>query len=121
MHGIRKFNNPTDNATIAILNLHLGKTVLPDGDERGDTILAVVEEDDHAVGVHRLSGVELVVLEVGDDLLGEALSLGLAVLDLGLVSTLGLESLLNGLHVACRLSVRPPIEASMDAPLRYVR
>lgn len=28
------------------LNLHLSKTVLPDGDVRSGTVLAVVEEDD---------------------------------------------------------------------------
>lgn len=39
------------NGTLAIqqnaetLDLHLLKTVLPDDDERGDTVLAVVEED----------------------------------------------------------------------------
>jgi hypothetical protein len=119
MHGIRKFNNPIDcNPSITILNLHLGKTVLPDGDVRRDTILTVVEEDNHAVGVHRLAGEELVVLEVADDLLGEALSLGLEILDLGLVSTLGLESLLNGLHVACGLSVMRPLEDSIERTLK---
>ena len=87
------------------LNLHLLETVLPDGDEWGDTVLAVVEEDNHAVGVHGLAGEELVVLEVGDDLLGVALGLGLKVLDGGLVGTLGLESLLDCLHVACWQSV----------------
>jgi hypothetical protein len=85
------------------LNLHLGQTVLPDGDERSDAVLAVVEEDNHAVGVHRLAGVELVVLEVADDLLGETLSLGLEVLDLRLVGTLCLERLLDGLHVTCEM------------------
>jgi hypothetical protein len=79
--------------------------VLPDGDEGGGAVLAVVEEDDHAVRVHRLAGVELVVLEVGNDLLGKALGLALEVLDLGLVGALGAEGRLDCLHVACRLSV----------------
>jgi hypothetical protein len=47
------------------LDLHLGETVLPGDDVGGDTILAVVEENDHSVGVHGLASVKLVVLEVG--------------------------------------------------------
>ena len=39
----------------------------------GDTILTVVEKGDHAIRVHVLASVELVVLEVGDDLLREGL------------------------------------------------
>jgi hypothetical protein len=87
------------------LDLHLLETVLPDGNEGCDAVLAVVEEDDHTIRVHGLASVELVVLEVGDDLLGETRGLGLEVLDGGLVSALVLEGLLNCLHVACILSV----------------
>lgn len=36
---------------IRSLNLHLIQTVLPDGDEGGDTILAVVEENNPMVGI----------------------------------------------------------------------
>ena len=64
----------------------------------GDTILAVVEEGDHAIGVHVLASVELKVLEVGNDLLGEGLSTlfeGLHTFRLVL-----LKVSLNGLHVA---------------------
>jgi hypothetical protein len=86
--------------SVPSLNLHLLETVLPDGHEGGNTVLAVVEEDDHAVGVHGLAGEELVVLEVGNDLLGVARSLGLEVLNGGVVGALGLETLLDGLHVA---------------------
>jgi hypothetical protein len=46
--------------------------VLPDSHIGCDTVLAVVEEDDHSIGVHGLANEELVVLEVGDDLLGES-------------------------------------------------
>jgi hypothetical protein len=95
---------PTEiSNTWSHLNLLCDQTVLPDGDEGGGTVLAVVEEDNHAVRVHRLAGVELVVLEVANDLLGETLSLGLEVLDLCLVGTLGLERLLDGLHVAWQM------------------
>lgn len=87
IRGIREIN-PNRHVQQPRLDLHLGQTVLPDGDEWGDTVLAVVEEDDHAVGVHALASVKLVVLEVGDDLLSKALGLALEVLDLGLVSTL---------------------------------
>ena len=75
------------------LNLHLGKTVLPDGNEGGDTVLAVVEEDDHAIGVHGLASKELVVLEVGDDLLGET---GSALLEGGDLLGRGALGLLSG-------------------------
>lgn len=75
--------------------------MLPDGNVGCDTILAVVEEDDHAIGVHGLAGEELVVLEVADDLLSVARGLGLEVLDGGLVSALLLEAILDCLHVAC--------------------
>ena len=55
------------------------------------------KEGDHSLGVHALSDVELVVLEVGNDLLGECLgvllengdSVGVGLLELGL----------DGLHV----------------------
>jgi hypothetical protein len=82
------------------LNLHLLETVLPDGNVGGDTILAVVEEDNHAVGVHGIAGEELVVLEVGNDLLSELLGSSLELLDGLLVSALVLERLLDRLHVA---------------------
>jgi hypothetical protein len=104
------------------LNLHLSQAVLPDSNVRGDTILAVVEEDDHAVGVHRLAGEELVVLEVANDLLGKALGLGLEILDLCLVGALCLEGLLYGLHVACHASVQYlRCLHTCYTPLRYVR
>ena len=82
------------------LNLHLGETVLPDSDEGGDTVLAVVEENDHAIGVHGLAGVELVVLEVGDNLLGVAGGTLLESGDLLGGGTLLLELGLDRLHVA---------------------
>jgi hypothetical protein len=111
-----------NSSTPSHLHLHLGETVLPHGDVGGDTVLAVVEKDNHAVGVHRLASEELVVLEVADNLLSEALGLALKVLDLGLVGTLCLKSLLDGLHVACDVSVlwlQSPWWRY--TPLRYVR
>lgn len=83
----------------AVLNLHLGETVLPDSDVRSDPILAVVEEDDHSIGVHLLANEELVVLEVADDLLSVCAGLGLEILDGGLVGALGLHGFLDFLHV----------------------
>lgn len=99
--------------------------MLPDGDEGSDTVLAVVEEDNpvkwlvwlrctsarvgnsHSVRVHGLADKELVVLEVANDLLGEARGLGLKVLDGLLAGTLLSESLLDRLHVGCHVqSVR---------------
>lgn len=66
----------------------------------GDTILAVVEEGNHAIGVHGLANVELVVLEVGDDFLGVSLGLLLKVWLL----VLG-ERGLDSLHVALRPNI----------------
>ena len=74
--------------------------MLPDGNEGGNTVLTVVEEDDHAIGVHGLADQELVVLEVANNLLGESLGTLLESGDLvgagALLGELGLDSL----HVA---------------------
>jgi hypothetical protein len=70
------------HAHLLRLDLHLGQTVLPDSHIGRDTVLAVVEEDDHAIGVHGLADEELVVLEVGDDLLGEGRTVSVLVLPL---------------------------------------
>ena len=93
--------------------------MLPQGNVRGGTVLTVVEEDDpitvsvcfstcnrttrdvHGIGVHGRTDQELVVLEVGDDLLGEALSTLLELLDLILAGAVGSHSLLDLLHVGC--------------------
>ena len=93
--------------------------MLPHNDVRGGAVLAVVEEDDpgqvsnascvsaargrhsHGIGVHGLAGVELPVLEVGNDLLGEAGGARLERLDLLGRLALLLELGLDGLHVAC--------------------
>jgi hypothetical protein len=62
-------------------------------------ILAVVEKDNHAIGVHGLAGEELPVLEGADNLLGEGLSTSLELLDLLVGGVVGLHLLLDGLHV----------------------
>lgn len=96
--------DPNCAAKTKTRNLDLGllEAVLPDNDVRGGAVLAVVEEDNHAVGVHGLAGVELPVLELGeDDVLGEGTGLGLEVLDLLVRLALLLEGVLDGLHVAC--------------------
>ena len=93
------------------LNLHLGKTVLPDGNVGGDTVLAVVEEDDHAIGVHGLASEELVVLEVGDDLLGVTGSTLLESGDLLGGGALLLELGLDHLHVAWKSQEKIQMDA----------
>ena len=70
------------------------------GRRTGDTVLTVVKKGDHAVRVHVLASVELVVLEVGNDLLREVLRALLERLDLGRVRALLLEVALDRLHVA---------------------
>lgn len=55
----------------------------------------------HSIGVHGLADKELVVLEVGDDLLRESRSTGLEGLDLLLAGAPSLHSLLDLLHVGC--------------------
>lgn len=91
--------------------------MLPDGDERSDTlrmlvlhkwqsrerkthILAVVEENDHSIGVHGLADEELVILEVGNNLLGVTSSTLLESGDLFIGGAVGLHGLLDLLHVA---------------------
>jgi hypothetical protein len=102
------------------LNLHLGETVLPDGNVGGDTVLTVVEEDDHAIGVHGLASEELVVLEVGDDLLGVTGSTLLESGDFLGGGALLLELGLDHLHVAWRCQEKIQIDGSFiwHSPLR---
>jgi len=88
--------------------------MLPHGDVGRDAVLAVVEEDDHAVGIHALADQELVVLEVVDDLLREGLRAGLELLDLLRRRPLLAQRLLHLLHVCC--AARPPL-----AWARFVR
>jgi len=64
----------------------------------------------HAIGVHGLASVELPVLEGANDLLGEALSLGLEVLDLIFGLALSLKGSLDRLHVTC--VERNPVSAN---------
>lgn len=103
------------------LDLHLGETVLPNNDIGSGTVLTVVEEDNpedfklannlayttnnwtnylHGIGIHALASVELVILEVGDQLILDKVgSASLESLDLlgGLASLLELS--LDSLHV----------------------
>ena len=57
----------------------------------------------HGIGVHGGTDQELVVLEVGDNLLGEALSTLLELLDLVLAGAAGSHGLLDLLHVGCNM------------------
>ena len=82
-------------------NLLLLQAMLPHGDKGRNAILAVVEQDDHAVGIHALANQELVVLEVVDDLLREGLRARFELLDLfGRRSPLA-QRFLHLLHVCC--------------------
>jgi len=77
--------------------------VLPEGDEGGGSILAVVHQDDHSIGVHGFAHVEVVVLEAADDLLGETLSALLEGRDVLRGSVLLGHLRLDSLHVAYKL------------------
>ncbi|KAI3488803.1 hypothetical protein L1887_47144 [Cichorium endivia] len=80
------------------LDLGLAEAVLPEDEVRGHAVLAVVEESDHALGVHGLAGEELPVAEGADDLLGKG---GGALLKGGDAVRVGLGELgLDRLHVA---------------------
>jgi len=99
------------------LDLLLLDTVLPDGHKWRDTVLTVVEQHNptahvsthtsrghdrshlHSVGVHGLADKELVVLEVGNDLLRVSLRTRLELLDRLVAGAVGLHSLLDLLHV----------------------
>jgi hypothetical protein len=85
----------------ANLDLHLRQAMLPDSNIRRDTVLAVVEQDNHAIRVHGLADEELVVFEVADDLLGVGAGLGLEGLDFFFGGILSLERFLDLLHVGC--------------------
>ena len=49
------------------LELDLLESILPECKVWRGAVLAVVEEEDHAIGVHGLADEELVVLEVGNN------------------------------------------------------
>jgi hypothetical protein len=77
-------------------------------------ILTVVEEDDHAIGVHGLAGEELPVLEGTDNLLGESLSTSLELLNLLVRGAVGLHGLLDLLHVLLEVTeVRLLVEGGL--------
>lgn len=101
----------TNTNFLRFLDLLLLDTVLPEDEVRSSTVLSVVEEGDHSIGVHGLTSVEVVVLEVGDNLLGVSLGSLLEGLDLiGLVlGEVGLDSL----HVTLEVGeVRLLVETS---------
>lgn len=72
--------------------------MLPEDDVGGNTVLTPVDEGDHSIGVHGLTSEELVVLEVGDDLLDVGGSTLLE--DRDLLGVVLLEVSLDLLHVA---------------------
>lgn len=86
------------------LDLHLLKTVLPDGSVRGDAVLTEIDEDMHAVGVHGLVHEDVVVVVVGKDLLDGGGSGTLEFLDGLLRGTLFLELVVDALDVGCILN-----------------
>ena len=61
----------------------------------------------HAIGVHGLADQELVVAEVGNDLLGESGCTLLELLDLLLTGVPCGKGLLDLLHVACKFNQSP--------------
>jgi hypothetical protein len=81
------------------LNLHLLKTVLPDGSVRGDTVFTEIDEDVHAVGVHGLVHENIIVVVVAKDLLDGGGSATLEFLDGLLRGTLFLELVVDTLDV----------------------
>lgn len=79
----------------------------------------------HGIGVHGSADQELVVLEVGDDLLGETLGTLLELLDLVLAGTVLGHGLLDLLHVGCKVVsvfVRPSVAGDCSSiHLRWPR
>lgn len=86
------------------LDLNLLKTVLPDSSERGDTVLTEIDEDVHAVGVHRLVHEDIVVVVVGEDLLDGSGSATLEFLDGFFGGTVFLELVVDALDIGCTLN-----------------
>jgi hypothetical protein len=108
------------------LNLHRVHAVLPEGEVRGHTILAVVNEDEHALSggdivILVIAHVEIVLLDVGEDLLGVGLGLGLEfgdlILRLALLGHVGS----NVLHVLAEVTkvVLLVVLAEVDACRLY--
>ena len=83
---------------VANLKLLLAHRVLEEGEKGRYTVVAVVEQHDGALWIHALADKELVVRKGRDNLLDDALDLGLKD---GHTSRVGLlKVLLDGLHVA---------------------
>lgn len=76
--------------------------MLPDSNEWGSTILTVVQQNQHSIWVHGLTGVELPVVEGTNNLLDVLLSTLLKDLNLVWVGLLQLS--LDGLHVTLDVS-----------------
>lgn len=83
------------------LNLHLLKTVLPDGSEGSNTILTEINEDVHGTAIHGGTHEDIVVVVVGKDLLDSGGSTGLELLDGLFGGTVLLELVVDGLDVGC--------------------
>jgi hypothetical protein len=95
------------------LKLLLGNTILEEGEVRSGTILTVVQQGDHAIGIHALTSVEFVVLEVTEDLLDKNGSVLLKDGDTLRVGFIQLD--LKSLHVTLDVGhVRLLIESGFD-------
>jgi hypothetical protein len=81
------------------LHLHFVEPVFPDDSIRSDSIFTVVHQYDHAIRVHRLSNVKVVIFEICDDFLGIRLGAVGESLDLALGATLLSHVLFDRLHV----------------------
>src|SRR5947209_8740497 len=105
--------------------------MLPDCNKGRRSILAVVHQDHpsaistvytrpyeanlHSIRIHRLADIEIVVLEVGHNLLGIGRGALLEFGNLGIVGSISFESLLDLLHVGCnKVSFSSVLEGSME-------
>lgn len=81
------------------LHLHLFKSVLPNGGERSDTVLAEIHQNVHAFVVHRLAHVDIIVSNVCTQLLQGRRSAGLELLGLLLAALLGFQRVVESFYV----------------------
>jgi hypothetical protein len=79
--------------------------MFPDGDVGSGSVLAVVEEHDHAIRIHGFADEELVVLEICDDLLCETGGAGFEGFNVVFGGALLFEGFFYFFHVCCWFTV----------------
>lgn len=103
------------------LDLHFRQAMLPDNDIRCDTILAVIEKDDHSIRIHGLASIEVEIAKVGHNVL-RVVSLHSLLEPLNEVLILAsfLEFLNHLLQVPLELSLKIFLRSKRPLPTRLI-